>query len=493
MQLVTITSLTNPDALKSMAEVYKWANVRRAGTGQINITKLAGNLKPNKIQPYQASQINQYLDTISNAELNIEETLLDLESYLRTEKFTKGGTEVSSLLEEAFKVTARSEITHIRKNELEPTFARALVGDENIKFRLGASGSREPDIIIEPPGGNRRTIELKLLEPVLLKELRKKRIALGGLTISNQNAAEIYANNFEKKSTNYIFGYLKKYQKDLYQEVKDKSRAMVVTIPILSSDKQRITSYPTTFLFFQGENYLNQNNFHIVHSFNNPAISITPYLSNTVTQKVIKDMQTLMTKEHDNYLGQTLKDMDEYLGQINQKKIETTNLKRTSNLNSRIQAFILGSNKPEMSIPLGTVRAVPRRKSSAFTSRRTPARSILRETRKEVDSIGEFVTDEQITALVKREMMRRMPIGPVGGSPLSSRVLTFRTGRFVNSTKIFADHRRKQMQYFYNPIYWVHERTSRDPRSLINSSISSVALALFKKRYSVVKMDREET
>ena len=101
--------------------------------------------------------------------------------------------------------------------------------------------------------------------------------------------------------------------------------------------------------------------------------------------------------------------------------------------------------------------------------------------------MGDFITDDTITALTKREMLRRMPIGPVGGPPKSSRVLTYRTGRFVNSLQVIADMRTQNMQYYYNPNYWVHEATSRDPKNLIGSSLNSVTRSLFGNRFNLVK------
>ena len=127
---------------------------------------------------------------------------------------------------------------------------------------------------------------------------------------------------------------------------------------------------------------------------------------------------------------------------------------------------------------------------SAFQSRIGSVRSLLQETRVKTPSMGDFVTDDTITALTKREMLRRMPIGPIGGPPKSSRVLTYRTGRFVNSVQVIADMRSKAMQYYYDPNYWIHEATSRNPRNLIDSSINSVTRSLFGRRFNLVKANQ---
>jgi hypothetical protein len=104
--------------------------------------------------------------------------------------------------------------------------------------------------------------------------------------------------------------------------------------------------------------------------------------------------------------------------------------------------------------------------------------------------MGDFITNDTITALTQREMMRRMPIGPVGGPPLSRKVLTYRTGRFVQSLKVIADMRSQAMQYYYDPRYWIHETTNRNPRDLIDSSLNSVTRNLFSKRFNLIKAER---
>lgn len=146
------------------------------------------------------------------------------------------------------------------------------------------------------------------------------------------------------------------------------------------------------------------------------------------------------------------------------------------------------------SIPISTVKYpntyIPRINKAAFQSRINSIVSILRETRGSTKTMGDFITDDTITALTKREMLRRMPIGPVGGPPKSSRVLTYRTGRFVNSLQVMANIRTQNMQYYYDPNYWVHEATSRNPKDLIGSSLNSVTRSLFGKRFNLIKANQ---
>lgn len=161
------------------------------------------------------------------------------------------------------------------------------------------------------------------------------------------------------------------------------------------------------------------------------------------------------------------------------------------------------ANKPIAEAKLAVSKSIPTNRlvfkgpyvarktsGSAFQSRIGSIRSLLQETRVGAPSMGDFVTDDTITALTKREMLRRMPIGPIGGPPKSSRVLTYRTGRFVNSVQVIADMRSKAMQYYYDPNYWIHEATSRNPRNLIDSSINSVTRSLFGRRFNLVKANQ---
>lgn len=212
----------------------------------------------------------------------------------------------------------------------------------------------------------------------------------------------------------------------------------------------------------------------------NTSLSLTStniYVSykTSYENQVIDRLQKALTNQTDKAVDKIIKDSD--LRSL---------LNAPQNLQTTIQVPSGGS------IPIGNARVpayVPRRKSSAFTSRIASIRSILRETRPFADSIGDFITDDTLTALIKREMLRRMPVGPVGGAPKSTQVLTYRTGNFVNSVKVFQDIRNRQISYYYSPNYWVHESTSRNPRNLIRTSISAVALSIFKKKFNIVKTD----
>jgi len=294
----------------------------------------------------------------------------------------------------------------------------------------------------------------------------------------------------QKKSTDDLISFLETKQPKAYANLKRKSKNVLIMYPEVSGGTNTsisVNSLKVAQLSFEGDNYFTGKTFDIkVRARSSSSITFYPYVKSSIESKIIQDLSEITQKLGQLPIVDSFSRFEKDLQSFESKK-ESAKLE---GLTCVTKTAILGQGTPG-SIPQGAVQAIARRKSSAFTSRKASIRSILRETREATTSIGDFVTDEQITALVKREMLRRMPIGPVGGPPLSPRVLTYRTGRFVNSTQVFADIERKQIQYFYNPIYSVHEKTSRDPRNLMRASISSVALVLFKRRFNIVKTSQE--
>lgn len=104
-------------------------------------------------------------------------------------------------------------------------------------------------------------------------------------------------------------------------------------------------------------------------------------------------------------------------------------------------------------------------------------------------NMGTFISAEYIRLEVLKRIVEKMPEGPVGGRPLSNSILTYRTGEFANSLEIMINYRTKLARYYYNPIYYVHERTSRDPRNLISNSIREVLASKFKQAFNISKRE----
>ena len=98
------------------------------------------------------------------------------------------------------------------------------------------------------------------------------------------------------------------------------------------------------------------------------------------------------------------------------------------------------------------------------------------------------ISDSQFTALVQKEVEKRMPKGPLRGPPLSPIVLTYRTGAFVDSVKVIQDFRNNIMKYYYAPNYRVHEkRGARAPRLLLQSSIRETVKSVYSQKFRILR------
>jgi hypothetical protein len=287
-----------------------------------------------------------------------------------------------------------------------------------------------------------------------------------------------------------LFDYLKQNQRESFEALKSKAKNVLVTWPVIVGGigSTTISSLKVAEITFSGDDYFNSKFFYIKVK-RDAAASITfyPYIKTPIEKRILAEF------DKDNFAAAAFA-IQNQLKKFESKesiiKYKRRGSKEELSISATFYAAMLGKDDvPAGSIPQGKVRVnIPRRKSSAFTSRTAPARRLLRETKQ--PSMGDFITNDTITALTQREMMRRMPIGPVGGPPLSRKVLTYRTGRFVQSLKVIADMRSQAMQYYYDPRYWIHETTNRNPRDLIDSSLNSVTRNLFSKRFNLIKAER---
>jgi len=100
---------------------------------------------------------------------------------------------------------------------------------------------------------------------------------------------------------------------------------------------------------------------------------------------------------------------------------------------------------------------------------------------------GRFISKVQMTALVQRAVVQRMPKGPRRGPPLSDDVLTYRSGRFARSVQIaLLNYKTSVIKFFYDPVYQVHEPT-RSPSDLIESSIREVTQQLYGRQFNILR------
>ena len=99
------------------------------------------------------------------------------------------------------------------------------------------------------------------------------------------------------------------------------------------------------------------------------------------------------------------------------------------------------------------------------------------------------VSAAQITELARRAFVQRMPKGVNKRTPPPvDNILTYRSGRFAQSFNILTiDERANKIIYTYDPIYRVHESTSRNPRNLIEGGIRKVVQRKLGKRLGFIR------
>ncbi len=97
-----------------------------------------------------------------------------------------------------------------------------------------------------------------------------------------------------------------------------------------------------------------------------------------------------------------------------------------------------------------------------------------------------LISSAQFTAILQQQIAKKMPHGPLIGPPLNDTILTFRSGRFVNSINIIINFKKEIITYFYNPIYAKHRETLRNPDdTLLEPNIRILAKRLFGKQYFI--------
>ena len=104
-------------------------------------------------------------------------------------------------------------------------------------------------------------------------------------------------------------------------------------------------------------------------------------------------------------------------------------------------------------------------------------------------TITEFLSRRQLSILIQKDVDKRSPHGPKVGPPLSDKMLTMRTRRYlwsINVVNIILKQRK--IAYEHNPIYYIHESTSRDPRKTIGQSVRTITLQHFGEAFGVVRV-----
>jgi hypothetical protein len=163
--------------------------------------------------------------------------------------------------------------------------------------------------------------------------------------------------------------------------------------------------------------------------------------------------------------------MDQFIKGFEQLKFKTTTLKTTAKT----------GNQFTISIPTGGSIPIATNKVKKGIRKSKPTIQKSQQPQK-------VISDAQITALVRKDVEKRMPKGPLRGPPLSPTVLTYRTGMFVDSIKVIQDLRQNIMTYYYAPNYKIHERRgARAPRLLIQPSIRSVVQDIYSEKFRILR------
>lgn len=123
---------------------------------------------------------------------------------------------------------------------------------------------------------------------------------------------------------------------------------------------------------------------------------------------------------------------------------------------------------------------------------KTGKEELPKQTQKqETFGMGTFLSTEYLRLLVIKRVVEKMPHGEPNGLPRPvPGILTYRTGRFANSIDLLVNYKTQMVRYYYNPIYYVHESTSRDPRALIRSSVEEILASRFKQKFQISEVYR---
>lgn len=163
--------------------------------------------------------------------------------------------------------------------------------------------------------------------------------------------------------------------------------------------------------------------------------------------------------------------MEQFIKGFEKLKFGPTALKTTAKTN----------NEFTISIPTGGSIPMSSNKIKKGVRKSTPTVQKDQQPQK-------VISDAQITALIQKDVEKRMPKGPLRGPPLSPTVLTYRTGMFVDSIKVIQDLRQNIMTYYYAPNYKIHERRgARAPRLLIQPSIRSVVQDIYSEKFRILR------
>lgn len=227
--------------------------------------------------------------------------------------------------------------------------------------------------------------------------------------------------------------------------------------------------------------FYSKSNTILVNSFNkdgtlNRLVGMqfpTRYFNSTIF-KAKKEKQAILFYVRDNFQKNVL------------AAIDKATITEYSNPGKRYVK--IGRKKAEFfDIPPSDFIAIGLELTGSIATRPGGGINIRTKSNKKGTKSQQFISKAQMTVLVQRAVVQRMPKGPRRGPPLSDDILTYRSGRFARSVQIaFLNYKTSVIKFFYDPVYQVHEPT-RSPSDLIDSSIREVTQQLYNRQFNILR------
>ena len=195
----------------------------------------------------------------------------------------------------------------------------------------------------------------------------------------------------------------------------------------------------------------------VVKKQGDEAISLQVYFTPALLTKAINDSNRVVVKSLEGQVSQAL---------IN--AIADIGLIPTDKNIGEIRKLLVSQNSK---YAIGYLTDVNIISQNSFT------RKDVKE-KKKTKELQKFISDAQLSAIVRQLTFNKMPKGELRGPPLSPTKLTYRTGRFVESIRVKQDQKKNIVKYYYMPLYRVHE-SSRPPSEIIEPSIREAVKALY--------------
>jgi len=272
---------------------------------------------------------------------------------------------------------------------------------------------------------------------------------------STQSFADLSQNPADFNNTSLLISKAKKriqgsktqFINDLIKTKELQTRLSMLTLPLLFPDGSNFLVTATNIKFSARD--FNMKLTNVIIQDNNVIVKVQLSLSRNGLNKVIINLQRTLESNPDEVItifrNKTKSELD-FIGQIISLKPSSIRIGLNTLVNDvDINAVVENQNK-----------------------------SIVQTANESFNTLMTRLSDAELTRRVRASVTLKMPKGPPRGPPLSAQILTYRSGTFARSIDVFYDRKLNAVKYFYNPRYFSHESTSRDPRNTIEGSIRTV-------------------